>query len=55
MFEYDICRCGNSDLCPHKESCERARTDIPAGIYTYSLFYEDNKECENYIKRKEVN
>ena len=49
MFEYDLCRCGNSDLCTHKENCERARTDMPAGIYTYSNFYNENKECENYI------
>ena len=49
MFEYDLCQCGNPDLCVHKENCERARTDLPAGIYTYSNFYNGNKECEYYI------
>ena len=52
MFEYDLCRCGNANKCPSKDECERARVDLPAGIYTYSDFYNENRECEYYIPIK---
>ena len=51
MFEYDICMCGNASSCPHKETCKRAQNHGP-GIYTVSLFYEKNKECEYYLPIK---
>lgn len=51
MFEYDICLCGNADKCPMKDTCLRA-IKPPPGIYTISLFYNKDKECENYIERK---
>lgn len=50
MFEYDICVCGNADLCPHKNECKRAVK--PVGIYTASLFYEEGKECEYFWEKE---
>jgi len=52
MFEYDICLCGNKENCPKKETCERAVNPGP-GIYTLSLFYQENKECEYYLSLKQ--
>ena len=52
MFDDDICFCGNSKECPNKDTCRRAENKI--GIHTYANFYEQGKECEYYIKRKEV-
>lgn len=51
MFEDDICRCWNSDLCPRKDQCERAKRGGP-GIYTVSSFYEEDKECEYFMERR---
>ena len=51
MFEYDYCFCGNAASCPHKNQCKRAESK--PGIHTYSLFYEEGKECE-YFWRKAV-
>ena len=51
MFEYDICVCGNADLCPRKNECKRAVK--PIGIYTAALFYEEGKECEYFWKKRE--
>ena len=50
MFEYDICRCGNADSCPHKNDCKRAEKH-GSGIYTVSLFYKDGQECEYFWKK----
>lgn len=50
MFEYDICVCGNADLCPRKNECKRAVK--PVGIYTASLFYEEGKECEYFWEKR---
>lgn len=47
MFEDDICYCGNSEECPHKNKCRRAKMPAKAGIYTMSLFYNDNVNKEN--------
>lgn len=51
MFEDDICKCGNPDKCPKKGECLRATPHGP-GIYTMSMFYTENKECEYFLKRK---
>ena len=51
MFEYDICRCGNSEECPRKNECERAKRVI--GICTMSLFYTGEDECEYFIPIEE--
>ena len=51
MFEYDICLCGNADQCPHKDNCKRAEEHGP-GIYTVSLFYQEDKECEYFWEKK---
>lgn len=51
MFEYDICICGNADLCPHKSECERA-IDPGPGIFTMGLFYEENEECKYFIQKE---
>ncbi len=55
MFEYDICLCGNSEKCPNKDICKRARKHGP-GIYTISNFYDErNIECDYFIfTNKEV-
>lgn len=53
LFNFDYCLCGNPDNCPHKKECLRA-IDPGPGIYSYSFFYNENKECEDYIP-KEVN
>ena len=53
MFEYDISFCGNKENCPNKDKCERAKK-LPPGIYTFSLFYEEGKECENFIEKELV-
>lgn len=56
MFELDFCLCGNSDQCPHKSECKRAGNYGP-GIFTMSLFYKENEECEYFMPKKneEVN
>ena len=53
MFDYDICLCGNMDQCPYKDDCLRAEKPGP-GIYTMSLFYQKDKECEYYISKRKV-
>lgn len=50
FFDDDICLCGNSEKCKYRNNCMRAEKKI--GIHTYSLFYEDEKECKYYIKKK---
>ena len=52
MFEYDYCFCGNAVSCPLKDQCKRAESK--PGIHTYSLFYEEGKECEYFWKKEEV-
>lgn len=53
FFDDDICLCGNADNCPNKDRCRRAEKKI--GIHTYSLFYEEGKECEYFFeKNKEI-
>ena len=55
MFDYDICLCGNGENCPKKEECKRyvLTKKVGPGVYTYSLFYNEKKECEDFypIKR----
>lgn len=46
MFENDICKCGNADLCPRKDDCRRAQKVI--GIYTASNFYKNEEKCEYF-------
>jgi len=53
MFEYDICRCWNAELCPLKNQCERAKP-APPGIYTVSSFYKEGEECEYFWKIKDA-
>jgi hypothetical protein len=48
MIDFDICLCGNKEECPYKDTCLRA-INPPPGIYTYSLFYNKDKECDEYI------
>ena len=50
MFEYDICLCGNSEMCPYKDKCERAVHRV--GIHTYSNLYKLNEECGYFLPRK---
>lgn len=50
----DICLCGNADKCPNKENCLRNGAKKKPGIYTISLFYQENKECEYYIPMRTV-
>lgn len=55
MFEDDICRCGNPDLCPRKNECKRAEKPGP-GVYTMSYFYQyDGKECKYFWKKVDKN
>jgi hypothetical protein len=51
FFDDDICLCGNSDSCPYKNECLRAERRGP-GIFTVSLFYQEDKECEYFIKKR---
>ena len=48
MIDFDICLCGNKEECPYKDTCLRA-INPPPGIYTYSLFYNKDKKCDEYI------
>ena len=52
MFNDDICLCGNKEDCPNKDTCRRAKSH-GSGIYTISLFYQKDKECEYYLPIKE--
>ena len=52
FFNDDICFCVNAKECPHKDTCRRA--DSKPGIHTYSNFYEEGKECDNYWKKTEI-
>ena len=54
LFIDDICRCGNSDSCPHKSECKRAERQGP-GIYTVSLFYKEGQKCEYFWKKVDKN
>jgi hypothetical protein len=51
LFEYDYSMCGNSKECPKRDTCMRA-INLPSGIYTVMLFYNKNKECENYLPKE---
>lgn len=52
FIDEDICMCGNAAECPLKEDCRRYRPKKP-GIYTMSLFYEEGKECEHFLERRD--
>lgn len=52
-FDDDYCLCGNPEKCQHKGECIRAVRKT--GIHTYSLFYDENKECEYFIKKEVKN
>ena len=54
MFEDDICRCGNADLCPHKSECKRAEEHGP-GVYTVSDFYKEGQECKDFWRKVDKN
>jgi len=52
FFEDDICKCGNSEGCPRKESCLRAKPGRPGSVYTVSSFYNEKEKCDYFIEKK---
>ena len=51
FFEDDICKCGNSEECPNKDKCLRAKKS-QSGIYTVSLFYNGKEKCDYFIEKQ---
>lgn len=55
---FDRTFCGNSQNCPRSQFCERALNDeekklIVGKLINYSSFYENGKECQHFIERRD--